>query len=664
MKTFLLPALLLLACGTLPAADVRLEVVTPARGSRSLSEVPASLEVVIPEQLDTAPGRTLDEQLRLAVPGLDSGRSSGDVADRGAAMTMRGLGIGTQGGRGQGRTLILLDGIPLNDSATGGVRWNDLRAAEIDRVEVLKGPASSLYGSSALAGAVNIITRKPGPGFYLETSYGSYDTFGSAARAGLRSGGLSLGISGSLLESGGYVRALPEDRDSYTRKAYLRERSAGARAELDFGESGVFSSGFSRSEGTAGLGTNYRGTAGGEYRQSVTDMFSLDWKGGPGWSVSFFSQRTAQSRKEGSGPTRLTDISVDRSDYGMMSSGSAEVAGVTASFGLDWRHGGVDGYDDYNNGKYARDIGEMDSFAPFLQAQGKLLDGRLDLVAGLRYDAVRFHDGYAENTSAPGFFSGGLSEKSWGRLSPRVSAGYRYSGAVSQYASFSGGFRAGELENMVLTLVKGSGANKWYQKPNPDLGPETAYTAETGFRLNPASGFYADPSAYFTAATDFIYQVATGIVDPAYGTEKMYTNLGSVQIYGLELPVKYLSGEFSFSAAYAQSLSRVISAPGLGITGNRLTYAPRHIYSAGLAWRRGGASLHAGWSRKSRQFSDDANTEALPAYSVVNAGAEKKFGKTVSAALKAGNIFNERRQQYADELAPGRNFTFTVKAAF
>ncbi|MGE3551203.1 MAG: TonB-dependent receptor, partial [Geobacter sp.] len=316
-------------------------------------------------------------------------------------------------------------------------------------------------------------------------------------------------------------------------------------------------------------------------------------------------------------------------------------------------------YDDYNNGKYARDIGETDSYAPFLQVEKKFLSGRANVTAGIRYDTVMFHDGFSENTNNVSLSAGELRERTWRSFTPKLSAGYKYSERAAQYISYGRGFRTGELEDMVLTLIKGT----WYQKPNPDLGPEKADTAETGFRLNPAAGLYLDPSLYLTAAKDFIYQVETGVI-AAGKKERIYTNVGKVRIYGAELPVKYIAGDFSFSAAYAQSHSRITSAPGLAIEGCQLTFAPRHIYSAGLAWKRGDAKYFASWTHKSRQFTNDANTESGAGYSVMNIGAERKFPGEFFASLRFGNLFNERYQQASDELSPGRIVTGTLKVAF
>ncbi len=657
----------LLLCAPLAASDLHLTVTTPGRAPQTLADVPASIEVVIPEQLKELPGATLDEKLAALVPGLSTTRSSGDINNRTAALTMRGLGSSPQGGQSQGRTLILLDGVPLNNSATGGVNWNDLTIEDVDHIEVFKGPSSSLYGSNAIGGTINIITKGAKKGYSLETAYGTYNTLDTTAKAGAQAGALSLEVFGKHLESDGYVQAIEANRNQYTAKSYVNENSFGAKAAYEFKEMGAVRADFSRYDGVTGLGTNYQSTAKGEYRESETDLARISWKGGRedlNWNVAVYDQQTGQTRAEATAATSHTDIDVDRRDHGIQSSLAKDIAGLTSTFGFDWKHGDVNGYDNYNNGKYAKDIGEIDNYAPFIQLEKNLLSDKVSMVAGVRYDTVKFHDGFAENTKAPGFYTGDLDEHTWHSWTPKISAGYKYTDTIQQYISYARGFRASELENMVLTLIKGSGANKWYQKPNPSLGPEKADTIETGFRLTPVSAVYIAPSVYYTTAKDFIYQVETGVIDATWGKEKMYTNVGKVKIYGLELPVKYIAGDFTASAAYAQSHSKITEAPGLTIKGNQLTYAPRHIYSAGLSWKHKDTNVFTNWTHKGRQFTNDANTGASTGYSVMNIGAAQKITEKISASLRLGNIFNERYQQAEDTLAPGRTVTAAVKVVF
>ncbi|GAB4029740.1 MAG: TonB-dependent receptor [Elusimicrobiota bacterium] len=640
---------------------------TAARAPRELSDVAASVEVVTGRQLKAFPGASIDEKLSYLVPGIDSSRLGADISDRSPAITMRGFGIGTQGGRGQGRTLILLDGVPINNSANGSVNWNDLEIENIDRIEVVKGPSSALYGSNALAGVVNIITRPADKSRGLSFSYGSYNTLDAQVRAGAGAGKFSIEASGKILESDGYFKALPADRTIYSRKSWSNEKGAAVRTSLDLGDYGFLRGDISRYDGAAGMGTNYRGTARGEYRESGTDLARISWSGksgNGGWSASVYSQNTHQSREEGVSPSKLTNISVERIDKGFMSSVYRSFYGLSSTFGFDFRRGEVDGYDDYLNGKYAVDKGKIDNYSPFVQLEKKFFSDRLSLTAGARYDCVKFHDGYAVNTNAPGFFSGNLKERSWKRTTGKISAVYEYSFSVSQYVSLAEGFRSAELENIVLTLVKGSGSNRWYQKPNPDLGPEKTRTAETGFRLNPALGLYSEPSFYFTAAKDFIYQIYTGVNDPSYGKEKMYTNIAGAQIYGMELPVKYISGGFTLSASYARSSSKIISAPGLSIKGKQLTYAPRHIYSAAITEKIGSFSASADWKHKSRQFTNDDNSASVSGYSITGVSVQHVLSRGITALVRIDNVFNERFQNSESELAAGRTVIASVKMEF
>lgn len=70
-------------------------------------------------------------------------------------------GLSLRGFSEQKRTLILMDGVPLNDSYSGGVRYGGLLPENVERIEVAKGPFSSLYGGYAMGGVVNILTKMP-----------------------------------------------------------------------------------------------------------------------------------------------------------------------------------------------------------------------------------------------------------------------------------------------------------------------------------------------------------------------------------------------------------------------------------------------------------------------------------------------------------------------
>lgn len=129
-------------------------VVTATRTETEPEKSPVSTGLVDRQEIETRNQQVLDQTLDLT-EGVYANRGKG-VQDTQAGVGMRGFS-----GRGssQARTLILLDGQPLNDGYTGQLSWATLPIGEVDRVEVARGPFSSLYGGNAMGGVVNILTR-------------------------------------------------------------------------------------------------------------------------------------------------------------------------------------------------------------------------------------------------------------------------------------------------------------------------------------------------------------------------------------------------------------------------------------------------------------------------------------------------------------------------
>ena len=176
--------------------------VTATRGSADIETSPASTTVITREQFEDRNLRTVDQALTLT-EGVAVYRSKG-VQDTEVGIGMRGFsGRGT----GQSRVLVLLDGEPINNSYTGAVYWASLPLGEVERVEVVRGPFSALYGGNAMGGVVNVITR-PVTGRSVEVAAqgGSQTTGGGSARYGDRFfNRLGITVGYSYLRTGGYA---------------------------------------------------------------------------------------------------------------------------------------------------------------------------------------------------------------------------------------------------------------------------------------------------------------------------------------------------------------------------------------------------------------------------------------------------------------------------
>lgn len=205
----LLPPLPALAADQAPAnATVVLDevVVSATRTEKKVDDAPASVTVVTREEMRSHNITTIDDALRYEA-GLYRRRTKG-VADSIASVTMRGL-------PGDDRTLVMLDGVQINDGYSGNVPWNELSADNVERIEVIRGPGSALYGGKAMGGIINIITRVPdktegmvrsGVTFLNDDATPNIFTYGLSAAT--RQDALSLRAGWSAADSEGYATDL------------------------------------------------------------------------------------------------------------------------------------------------------------------------------------------------------------------------------------------------------------------------------------------------------------------------------------------------------------------------------------------------------------------------------------------------------------------------
>lgn len=125
------------------APDATTVVITGSRSPVPLAQAPGAVSLVTREDLARRNVQTLDQAVQF-VPGVYARRGKG-LMDTLAGIRLRGI-------PDDSRTLLLVDGLPMNDGYTGGVRIGGLSPTDLDRVEVVRGPSSALYGGSAMGG--------------------------------------------------------------------------------------------------------------------------------------------------------------------------------------------------------------------------------------------------------------------------------------------------------------------------------------------------------------------------------------------------------------------------------------------------------------------------------------------------------------------------------
>ena len=151
-------------------------VVSATRTQMKLSDLPGSAVSLSAEDLQANPALTLDDLLR-QVPGFTLFRRS---SSRVSNPTSQGVSLRGIGASGPSRALVLEDGVPLVDPFGGWVYWDRVPRTELASVEVLRGGASSLYGSDALGGVIQFVTRTPtSTAATVDLSYGNENTLTS-----------------------------------------------------------------------------------------------------------------------------------------------------------------------------------------------------------------------------------------------------------------------------------------------------------------------------------------------------------------------------------------------------------------------------------------------------------------------------------------------------
>lgn len=206
--TFALQAIAILLCllPSLPAQARDVEVITPNRIREPLRKVPQSITIITREEMLQRHAVTLDEVLR-NTPGIQL-QGTGTIGEE-TNVRIRGSEFD--------QVLILMDGVEINSPFTQEVDLGDILVDNVERVEIVRGPQSAAYGSEALGGVINIITRRGGdePSVRLFGMGGNFQTAHEGAEASASIGDFDLSLSASRLDTKGQF-----DRDRFYVNAF------------------------------------------------------------------------------------------------------------------------------------------------------------------------------------------------------------------------------------------------------------------------------------------------------------------------------------------------------------------------------------------------------------------------------------------------------------
>lgn len=641
------------------ASVLRLDdiVVTATRADLSLADVPGPVTVLTREQVLQIPAVTTDDVLR-GVPSFSLfRRSSSDVAHP----TTQGVNVRGIGGSGASRTLVLLDGMPLNDPFGGWVHWSRFRPGSLERLEILRGGGAHLWGNYALGGVIQLVTAPPDG---VEASFlgGNGETRAVDLTAGTRRRAGSVGVEVGYFETGGYPVVRADQRGTIdvaaksrsTRVRLIARRSRGTGREV------YFQSGFFWEDRGNGTGLTDNETLGG----FASASYSAPTDNGVWKARTFLQLQRFESRFSSQAADRATENpALDQFRVPSWATGFS-LETVTAVGGADGRQlltAGIDAraHSGETNERYryvdGRFIRQREAGGNQLLVGAYLQDiitlaPRVDLTVGTRTDLWRSTSGSRREqdlTDGSTIRSDQYSDRTESVLSPKAALTIDLTGHTRSWFSFYRSFRGPTVNE----LYRPFRVRNDITEANQTLDLERLSGGDAGFRYaNPRGSVSA--SLFWNRVSDLVLNLAIGpgpgVVAPCGfvppgGSCNQRHNIDRARIRGLEVEAS-LSPEapVGLTGSYAFTQGRITEfAADRTIEGNRLPQVPDHRLSLAIygGRERLRAQLRYRWTGD--QFEDQNNARKLESFGLFDASLTYLASRQVTFSLQAENLLDE-----------------------
>ncbi len=713
-------------------ADLTLDpvVVTATRSRTALSRTPASVSVVSDTDLEEQQADNLKEALRYE-PGVTVRRSAFRPTSAASSGSTGGLG-GNQGinirGLDGNRILLMEDGIRLPAAFAYGPlnagRGDYADMALLRSIEILRGPASSLYGSDGLTGAVNFTTKNP---------QDLLDVFGKASYFGLRSGydstdrsfgttvSTALGgerFQGMLIADGrrghavdnqgsngsvGAARTTPNPQDTYN-TALLGKLVFKATASDTFKLTGESVRQRIDSDALSAVTSTLRSLRSADRLENQRVSLDYDYADADNrWfqrvhSLIYFRRAEIEQAQDetNAASQRSRDNHYRDRTFGLSSQLESSFLTGTLShklvYGVDASVSRIDS-DRSGTGPAASDNFANKVFPDtgytLLGAfvQDEIRRGGLSVIPALRYDSYRLTP---RNPGDP-LYTGAQAGSSDGALSPKLALMYAFAPAATAYVQYARGFRTPTPDQVNNSFTSTAGARVYYRSiGNPGLKPETSDTVEVGLRgkLDTTQGpMHYSVAAFAGRYRNFIDQVTIGgsITSPANPLTYQYVNVSRAFIRGVEargewrLPVGV---KLRAAAAYTRGTAEDANGastplnsinPLQAVFGARYEPGERWFAQTDMTWQmaKSPSAIRPPGTGATADF-------ATPSSLVVDVSGGYRLNRHATLYLAVRNVFDRKVWNWSDVAglglanstvldaytAPGRTFAASVKIEF
>lgn len=555
-------------------------VVSASVDEQPKDQTPATVTVITAPEIAARQATTVAELLR-TVPGLALAQSGS--AGHATSLFTRGTD--------SNHTLVLWNGVPLNEPFIGGYDWSSLPTEGVERVEVVRGPFSSVYGSAALGGVVQVLAGAP-EGVSLRLENGDDGWVRGSLVAGHRAGNLDLGLTGHLQRGSGQLR-----NDFYD----TSEAAANARWTFAPGMSiGVLAR---RNESSIGIPRSGATLTPHQQQDSNDSQIALPLRieGGPWQLDGLLSQSSTdliyKNPDDPFGYTRAdTGTETNRARF---AGTYRKRDGLSLSLGGDWARQKVTNSSVFGSNLDGTERRDWGAFGELRWSRGALT-----LDAGIRRDDDQAFGGHT---------------------SPRLGVRLQLPGAWSVRANYGEAFRAPSFSELYFPF---SG--------NLALKPETSRGSELGVAW--------EPGAWTVRLTGFENQLRE-LIDFDFATFTS-VNVGRARTRGVEAETGYAAPAWS-----ARVNATYLEATNLE-DGTQLLNRPRWSGNLVLGWSPRRWTLSGTWryagERRSYPY------VALPSYSLVDFAAAWRVSDLLRPYARLQNVLDRRYEEIAGYPSPRR----------
>lgn len=643
--------------------------VTPTRTEQRLGDVPASVNILDKETIRRSPAVVADDVLRL-IPTFSLFRRTSSLS---AHPTAQGVSLRGIGPSGVSRSLVLIDGVPFNDPFGGWVYWTRVPLDGVERIEIVDGSSSSVYGNYAMGGVINVVSSRPRPQtFEVRTQFGNRDSRKADFLASDVWGRFGASLDGSFFRTEGFPQVVESERGLVDTKAAVDYDNLALKLDYSAADRvNVFLRGgyFREERNNAKVTTIPAGapprpeendtlwkTVSGGVRAALPDQSDLQARlflDFARFNSNFMAVPPSTPARSVGRMTLLQHVPTTAVG-GIVQWAKAVSTRTLFSAGTDFRYVDGESQERVLDGATGttpvllRETGgTQTSTGVFAQGQfwpvpelSLTLSGRVDHWRN--YNA--HHNETVVATGQPGAnHRGALADKEDTVFSPRLGALYHATDRVTVWGSIGTGFRAPTLNELYRQFSVGT----LLTLANSELGPERLVSGELGVNLSPVEPLTIRATWFDNRMKNPISNVT---IIPNVRQQRQ--NLGRTRIRGIQTDVEYRFGrDWRAGAGYVFNRARVTendSDPDL--VGKFLQQVPKNRGSLSLSYsnpRYITASVNAIFV--GRQFDDDQNIRTqpgatepgLPAYGVVELSVIRAIGGNVDVFLTAQNLLDK-----------------------